>query len=312
MKSDQAVHVAVAVVKNKKGEILISQRRPDVHQGGLWEFPGGKVEVGETGLLALRRELKEELNIHIKAAEPLINIKHTYIDLQVYLEVFIVNEFSGSLRGVEGQPIRWVAVNQLKKYAFPEANLPIITALKLPRCYAILPAGEVLDLCEKLMAVLKRDIKLIQFRDKAYNAKEVDAFLAFAVPLCKKFGALLMINSAIKSAFSRQVDGLHLTSSDLMTLQQKPTCFRWVSASCHNEQELQQAEKLNLDFAVLAPVCATKTHPGAVTLGWKQVTDLLLETRLPVYVLGGLKQTDMFKAIQSGAQGLAGIRMFLE
>ena len=123
------VHVAVGVIVNDTGQVLISKRSPDVHQGSLWEFPGGKLEPGETLERALIRELREELGIEAQTSSPLLQVRHDYGDKVVLLDVYVVREFAGEARGVEGQALRWVGVEDFKSYAFPAANEPIIEAV---------------------------------------------------------------------------------------------------------------------------------------------------------------------------------------
>ena len=126
------VHVAVGVLFDSKQRVLLAKRGSHQHQGELWEFPGGKVEFGESVFAALQRELKEELGIHIISAQPLIEIKHDYKDKAVVLDTWRVTAFSGEPQGLEGQPIAWVAIHELKDYSFPEANLAIIQRLLEP------------------------------------------------------------------------------------------------------------------------------------------------------------------------------------
>ena len=126
----QALHVAVGVIVDPDHNILITRRARDAHQGGLWEFPGGKVEAGETLALALARELREELGIAIGRTSALLEIRHDYPDKAVLLDVHMVWDFSGEARGLEGQPLAWVAPQDLARYAFPAANVPIVTALR--------------------------------------------------------------------------------------------------------------------------------------------------------------------------------------
>jgi 8-oxo-dGTP diphosphatase len=122
------LQVAVGVIKNTAGQVLISLRDESLHQGGLWEFPGGKIESGESAEQALARELKEELNIDVITATPLITVKHQYPDVSVQLNVFLVEQFSGDAKSCEGQPFKWVNPAELANHAFPVANQPIITA----------------------------------------------------------------------------------------------------------------------------------------------------------------------------------------
>lgn len=123
------VHVAVGVIVDARRQILLTRRPDHVHQGGLWEFPGGKVEAGETLSKALKRELLEELAIAPLRTTPLLEIHHDYGDKAVRLDVHVVWEYSGEPEAREGQPMAWVDVSALTDYDFPAANEPIVAAL---------------------------------------------------------------------------------------------------------------------------------------------------------------------------------------
>lgn len=125
------IHVAVGVIIDERGRILIARRRDDLHQGGLWEFPGGKVENGESVTEALTRELKEELGIAVGETEPLLDVGHDYGDRHVLLDVHRVLHWEGEPRGVEGQPLAWVLPLALDDFQFPEANVPIAERLQM-------------------------------------------------------------------------------------------------------------------------------------------------------------------------------------
>jgi len=310
VKAEKYLHVAVGVIKDKAGNILISLRHDKAHQGGLWEFPGGKLETGESVEQALIRELKEELNISVDKISPLIQIKHHYSDLNVLLDVWTVTDFSGQAKGCEGQEIAWVRQSELSNYPFPEANIPIISAVKLPAEYAILNAAEAPVLIENLIVILEQGVKLIQARLKSLTASEVAEFVKFAMPLCKQKGAELIINSAVEDAYELNVDGIHLTSQDLMALKNKPQGYTWISASCHNQHELFHAQKIGVDFVVIAPVLATKTHPETEPLGWDAFKLLVDSVNLPVFALGGMQKKELPFVQSIGAQGIAGISCF--
>ncbi|HDY81533.1 MAG TPA: 8-oxo-dGTP diphosphatase MutT [Halieaceae bacterium] len=126
----QVVHVAVGVILDQDRNILLTRRAPQSHQGGLWEFPGGKVETGESLELALTRELREELGIVIGRSSALLEVMHDYTDKAVLLDVHVVWEFTGEARGLEGQPLAWVAAEELAQYPFPAANVPIVDAVR--------------------------------------------------------------------------------------------------------------------------------------------------------------------------------------
>lgn len=123
------VQVAVGIVINAAGAVLITRRPDHAHQGGLWEFPGGKVENGETVMLALRRELHEELGITVQTAEPWLQIRHAYPDQTVLLAVWRVTAYTGEPHGREGQPLVWALPAQIGDFTFSAADQPIIAAL---------------------------------------------------------------------------------------------------------------------------------------------------------------------------------------
>lgn len=124
------VHVAVGIVAGADGAVLITRRPDHVHQGGLWEFPGGKVEHGESVVAALGRELREELGIAVRAAKPLLQTGHAYPDnRRVLLDVWRVTDFEGEPHGREGQPLVWASPGEMEQYTFPAADAPIIAAL---------------------------------------------------------------------------------------------------------------------------------------------------------------------------------------
>ncbi|MBK8814165.1 MAG: Nudix family hydrolase [Methylococcaceae bacterium] len=303
--------VAVGVIKNPSGQTLISLRNEKLHQGGLWEFPGGKIEASETVDQALARELKEELDIDVRAAVPLITINHQYPELAVQLIVYSVEQFSGEVKSCEGQPFLWVNPDDLINYAFPKANKPIIAAARLPDSYAILDDADPSRLSSNLKKMLDNGIKLIQARFKHLPSAQIKAFIQEAYPLVQAHNACLLMNSGSADWEQFEVDGVHLTSRDLMSTDKRPANMEWVAASCHNLEELWHAEQIGVDFAVLAPVLPTPTHPDAESLGWARFAELVAHVNLPVYALGGLSKSDVVVAREAGAQGIAGIRAFL-
>lgn len=123
------VHVAAGVILDACDQVLLALRPAHKHQGGLWEFPGGKVEAGETVEQALVRELLEELNLNVLACEPFLLTEYDYGDKQVRLDVWLVTQHAGQPEGREGQRLDWVAIAELPRRAFPAANLPIVEAL---------------------------------------------------------------------------------------------------------------------------------------------------------------------------------------
>ena len=119
------IHVAVGLVLDSD-RVFVAQRDQNAHQGGLWEFPGGKVDAGETVEAALSRELNEELGIFVDYAEPVMQIKHDYTDRIVLLDVWQIARYRGEPSGCEGQPVKWLAINELLAEQFPAANQAIV------------------------------------------------------------------------------------------------------------------------------------------------------------------------------------------
>jgi len=311
------VHVAVAVIVNEDDEICISLRHKGSHQGGLWEFPGGKIEQHETSEQALVREIKEELNLVVEKSRPLITIIHNYQDKKVCLHVSRVTSYHGKLIGVEGQPVKWVPVNQLSIYEFPAANLSIIKAVQLPDKYLI--TGKFIDeddFFKKLSKALYDGFQLVQLRLKEgdLNIDKVPAFIQQVSALCTQADAKLLFN--IPQEYLRSIDianirfdGFHADSKTLNTLAQRPD-GHFFSASCHNEGELLKAKQLNADFVVLSPVQKTASHPEMQAMGWSKFSQMLEMCDMPVYALGGVSADDMQDAWSHGAQGVAAISAF--
>lgn len=120
------VHVAVGIIFNAAEQILLAKRPDHLHQGGKWEFPGGKVESGETVTQALIRELKEEVALDVASSQPFMALSYDYPDKQVLLDIHTVRDFSGKAQGLEGQQIAWVNQHDLIGYDFPDANKLIL------------------------------------------------------------------------------------------------------------------------------------------------------------------------------------------
>jgi 8-oxo-dGTP diphosphatase len=134
------MHVAAGVLENARGEILVARRFDHAHQGGLWEFPGGKLEAGEEVRAGLARELAEELGIIVDAARPLIRVRHDYPDRHVLLDVWRIAAWHGRIHGREGQELKWLTAEALPGLPMPAADVPIVRAVRLPDRYLITPS----------------------------------------------------------------------------------------------------------------------------------------------------------------------------
>lgn len=298
-------------VADGAGRILVARRPDHVHQGGLWEFPGGKLEPGERPEQGLRRELWEELGIEVEASRPLIRIHHDYCDRRVLLDVHRVEAYAGTPVGREAQPLAWEHPEAMNPTRFPAADRPIINALRLPDRLMITgeDPGQPSAFLSRLERALAGGIRLVQLRahglaDAAFRSLASDAYV-----VCERAGARLLLNRDLGAAGQLPRHGVHLTSARLMGLAARPgRVDEIVGASCHDLPQLARAAELGLDYAVLSPVEPTQSHPGAAPLGWEGFARLVDQAALPVYALGGLAPSDCAEVFVRGGQGIAAIR----
>lgn len=299
--------VAVAVLRKPDGQFLLGQRPRDKSWAGWWEFPGGKIEPGESALQGLQRELQEELGISSVVATPWLVRRFTYPEGTVNLRFFTVRHWSGEPRGREGQALTWQRPAQLSVGPVLPANEPILKALQLPVVYAISNLAETPEtlFLRQLQHSLDQGLRLIQIREKQLDASALRAFSLRVVALAHTCGAIVMLNGDCSNGQDLiGADGVHLTARQLMEAQERPQ-HEWVAASCHNAQELQRAQELGVDFVTLSPILSTRSHPQLASLGWQQLETLVADYTLPVMALGGLQMTDLPAAWQHGAHGIA-------
>ncbi|MFZ5523647.1 MAG: Nudix family hydrolase [Pseudomonadota bacterium] len=314
------VEVAAAVLQRPDGSFLLAQRPSDKIWAGYWEFPGGKIEPGETPYHALVRELREELGITVTTAYPWVTRVFAYPHATVRLNFFRVTAWNGELHPHEGQKFAWqspAALRYLRANGgdaatvspMLPANAPILRALSLPTLYAISNVQELgeREFLRRLEAALSNGLRLVQLREKNCSHDELRDLALQMLPLLRKHDARLIINADIELAKEIGADGVQLASAQLAELRERPD-VEWCAASCHSAEELRRAEQLDCDFALLSPVLATLSHPGAPHLGWESFAAIAAGSSIPVYALGGLTQADMQTAWQHGAQGISLLR----
>ena len=308
------VHVAVAVIQDNNGRYLLTKRSVHAHQGGLWEFPGGKLEPGETVQQALKREIYEEVGLTLETSSPLIRINHDYGDKFVLLDVWLVDSYHGEAYGKEAQELAWVELDELGKYDFPAANLFILKALSLPARYMITGTFDNFDqLFERVKAALEQGLSLIQFRAHQLNFDDYFSYAKKLYDLCIKKNARILLNTPFSKYIEYQAQdfshGIHLTAKELKSFNKSRPPFI-LSASVHNTNELEYAKKCDCDFIVVSPVKETSTHPGTEAIGWEKFRNLSEQAKMPVYALGGMSNADLMIAKQHGGQGISAISEF--
>jgi 8-oxo-dGTP diphosphatase len=329
------ITVVAAIIRDRRDRLCLSRRPEHKHQGGLWEFPGGKVEEGEPLEQALARELDEELGMQGARSRPFMTVRHRYPDLHVTLHFREVTAYTGEPHGREGQPVEWVPLQELSSRQFPAANQPVVTGLKLPRQLVIPPEG--LSHQDVLAGIDRLDPASQGLYLRQWSQSEALPELAAR---CRERGVRFWIRDDAHLATREHAFGLHLTGVNGLLGERAPMdaglvgagpAREWarsarqdprdlkkalqnfqgiLSASCHNEQEIAQAVEWGAQMATLSPVHATPTHPDARPLGWDRFQALVEGKPLVFYALGGVTPDDLDTALHHGAFGLAGIRAF--
>jgi 8-oxo-dGTP diphosphatase len=311
---NDVVEVAAAVLLRADGsEFLLAQRPAGKVYAGYWEFPGGKVEPGESVRAALVRELHEELGITVTACAPWLTRVFTYPHATVRLNFWRVTGWDGEIGSVaplEHSAVDWLACGKTATVApILPANAPILKALALPTRMAITMAeieGTERQL-ERLEEALGNGLRLVQVRERSWPVANRLWFAEAVTRVAHDHGALVVINDDAGIARTVGADGLHLPAAALAACTERPD-FAWVGASCHSAAEIVRAGELGLDYALLGPVLPTPTHPEAPGLGWSRFAKLVAGTPIPVFALGGMKNDLLADAQGVGAHGIALMR----
>ncbi|QWP78639.1 Nudix family hydrolase [Lysobacter sp. K5869] len=309
----RVVEVVAGVIRDARGRVLLTRRTEGRDLAGLWEFPGGKREPGETPEAALSRELHEELGIDSEIGAELIRVPQIYPDKRLVLDVREVRAWRGSARGREGQALVWVPPHKLASYAMPPADRPVVAALEQPDRYLVTPEpGDDDEIwLAGLAAALAAGIKRVQLRAPALSAADParwQRLAAAAAKRCRAAKAELLINADL--ALARELGvGAHLRAAQLRGLSERPLPAELpLAASCHDASELQAAQAVGCDFAVVGSIKPTPSHPSALGIGWEAFAALRESVSLPIYAIGGLGAEDLVDARRHGAQGVAAIR----
>lgn len=301
------LQIAVGILK-KQNDVLIALRQVGQDHADHWEFPGGKVEAGETVLEALVREFQEEIGVATTGWQPLIEIPWEYPKVQVHLNVFITESYSGQPSGQEGQEVKWTSIDSLSDYTFPEANQGIMTALQLPSQYMISGAMHNLkDGLGRLEATLEEGTRLVELKPKGLELSDFFQFIEAAIERCHSYGAKVLLNGKPEWLLKfPQADGLQLSSSALLSFTERPIGRdKLLGVSAHSDVDIAKALELKADFLSLSPVKPTSAHPDLEALQWQGFARKVKDIPIPVYALGGMKPNEEVESIQQGGQGVA-------
>jgi 8-oxo-dGTP diphosphatase len=292
--------VAVGVLWRADGAVLLADRPAGKPYAGYWEFPGGKIEPGESVEHALARELNEELGIDIGPAQPWVTFEFDYPHAYVRLHFCRVYDWRGEPQGREGQQLRFFRLDQPLPQPLLPAAQPALRWLTLPvRAARVDPDRDLARLLPEVDAALAAGLRLLIVRGESSAASEsahrmAISQIALRAAAC---GALLMTSGTADD------DGnLHLAEPALADWQ-RGTGTGWVGVDASSRDTLVQAAARGCDFALLSPVLAANGEPNA-PLGWHGVRALLRHAPLPVFVGGGLSAADLPAAQSAGAHGI--------
>ncbi len=300
------IEVVVGVIHNDSKEIFISRRKKNQFMSGYWELPGGKVENNEDLSSALKRELFEEIGIKIEKFSLIQTIQQQYPERIIDLSIYVIDKYSGTPVGKEGQDFSWCSIEKFKEYKLLPTMWKIIKRLSLPKSYWITPdnhnSNSVFEECNQR---LSERVKIIQLRSKSQLDK---AYIDNFNKLCQLNQAKLVLNMP-HIDFDEPCDGWHLTSIELMTTSTREfPDDKLFGASAHSLIEAKHAEKISVDYISLSPINETPSHPQTQILGWEKASEIIIQCKVPIYLLGGMDKDSMDKALSIGAQGIAGIR----
>ena len=308
--SRRSTHVVAGVIIDARGRVLLARRTEGSELAGLWEFPGGKVEPGETPEAALARELDEELGIEVDVGAPVMVVPQLTPRRRLRLDVRRIKAWRGTPKGYEGQALAWVQPGKLVRYDMPAPDLPVVAALLQPdHCLVTPPPGnDDGEWIASLEAALAGGVRRVQFRMPGIDRGRRHRLLSNAALRCDAAGAQLLVNGDAGLACEFGL-GLHLPAAQLREQRQRPVpADAPLSASCHDADELRLAQALGCDFAIVGPVHPTPTHPDHGGIGWARFEALREQVSLPIYAIGGLGPDDIAEARSHGAQGIAAIR----
>lgn len=294
------VDVAIAILLHKT-KVLVGWRQASQHQGNKHEFPGGKVEAGETPEQACRREIYEEVGIGLKDWHVFDVIRHEYDDIIVNLHLFHAY-VPDELLDLIHQPWGWYKREQLAELNFPKANDAILQRLIWPHLIKI---SDQID-------ALPQQQALLYWRT---DAADIDQIQSQLLSLSDAQLQKLMINvdlwQQLDAELRDKIPTIHLKQSQLMSLSKAGLVVgkRFIAA-CHDAVSLQHAHHIGCDAVLLSPVQTTETHPEAKALGWEGFDELARTSDIPVFALGGVAPAELKQAQKHHAYGLAGIRQF--
>lgn len=306
------VVVAAGVIRDVDDRMLLAQRPVGKHLAGLWEFPGGKCEPGESAHDALARELEEEVGIHITESRPLLSLTHAYPEKTVRLLIREVRAWRGQPHGREGQPLQWVSLDQAASLPMPEADRPMLKMLAVEPRHVITPDVGEFGSLETFVAYwqqcLDAGFRFLQLRAPSLCTNRLVDLAERCGDLARARGARWLLDGPADLAVLCGADGVHLSASSLARTRQRPLPENMlVGASCHDANELTRAGEIGADFVCLSSARSTTSYSQAQPMDWSGFASLCAKSPLPVMAVGGVRPDDLGRSREAGGFGVAGM-----
>ncbi|MBN2679377.1 Nudix family hydrolase [Acidithiobacillus montserratensis] len=309
------VPVATGILQDAEGRLLISLRPEGKPWPGFWEFPGGKVDPGETPAEALQRELWEEIGIRVLDAEPFRTLDYTYPERTVRLHFYRVRRWEGDAYGKEGQQIRWLYPWEIPALECLPANLRMTAAVleeSLPRpplCLIADPSRlEPAVFANAWRQALRAGLRWVILRCKnPLDAGQVSQLHKLCAETLAQ-GAQLWLNHPDPLPDWPRT-GRHLTQAQLDAGLRPDEAF---GVSCHDGEGVHQAARAGARYALLSPLFPTASHPDTPALGADAFAELVESAAIPLIALGGLSAERIPAAMATGASGVAVLSGILE
>jgi len=308
--SREVTEVAVGVLLRPDDAVLLADRPQGKPYAGYWEFPGGKIEPGESVEHALARELHEELGIDIGPALPWVTFEFDYPHAYVRLHFCRIFCWSGTPQGREGQRLAFFRLHDQPPEPLLPAAAPALRWLALPSLAAQVGLDEQAPdaLLAQLDVALAHGLRLLVLRSSdnpaGFDRRAADTLVREIAARCGAFNATVLVADSRPPADHFRVDGIHLTEPLLLQARSRPDAS-WVGAEVGSRHTVERAARLGCDFVVAGPVLPTPIG-GSVQapVGWHGFAALARHAPLPVFACGGLAVDDLDRARHAGAHGL--------
>lgn len=302
------VDVAVGVVRDPDGNVLLAERKAGKDAAGFWEMPGGQVDPGETAAQAVERELLEEVGIRALELAPWRLYEHDFPTQRLRLHWFHVRRWEGQPSGREGQRLEWVDPAHPTVGPLLPSNELAFATLALPELVAVAKVSRAPGASERLLADLSSlvaaGLRLLIVRAPELAPAQRVQLTRRLRQLRRGTGLRLLLSGTALEARQAGACGLHTTGAALAGVTERPPARLW-AVSAHGAEDLERAQALGADVALLSPVLPTASHPGAETFGWDGLRALVAASPLPIYAQGGLRPGDVAAARDAGALGVA-------